>query len=500
MTSSTQISRAWVALLALVLAFSCLGSRGLWDPDEGRYTNVAIEMLDSGDWVSPRRNDDTGHWTKPPLTYWAVASSLSVFGRNTWAARLPSALSYLACIWLAWACARRLAPGSQDLTALVYATLLMPFIAGQLVTTDFLLAAMQTLAVYAFVELRFGPSARRARWLWLMWVAFAAAFLTKGPPAVVPMLAMLGLSLLVRDERPSQWLHWVGGFLLFAALVLPWFVTVSLQNAGLLDYFLHAEVVGRVASDRFSRHGEWYGWFEIYLPTLLLGTLPWTLAAGSWLRALPAAIKRWSSTLQRQREAGALFIALWIALPLLVFCVARSRLPLYVLPLFVPIALAIASTRTAQGRAMPGWPWIAAWAVVLIGFRFAAAHYPSDNDASAWAREISQRTGGKVTEVVFVEDTPRYGLRLHLGIQVETLSINATDQPRFNPEFDETITREIEETGEEGNVVYITKETSWPGVVQKLDALGFHPLPLGDRFRKRVIFEVRPTRQAAAQH
>lgn len=493
MTLPTIKSRAWIALLALVLAISCLGSRGLWDPDEGRYTNVAIEMLDSGDWVTPRRNDDTGHWTKPPLTYWAVAASLSVFGRNTWAARLPSALSYLACIWLAWRCARLLAPGTEDMAALVYATLLMPFVAGQLVTTDFLLTAAQTLAVYVFVEWRFGPDEGRARWLWLMWVAFAAAFLTKGPPALIPLLVIAGFSLLVRDVRPRQWPHWAGGLALFAALVLPWFIRVSLENAGLLDYFLHAEVVGRVASDRFSRHGEWYGWLEIYLPTLLIGTLPWTLAMGSWIRALPAVIKRWSTPVDRQREARTLFIALWIVIPLLVFCVARSRLPLYLLPMFVPIALAIASTRFAQGMKIPGWRWVAAWAIVLVGFRYAAALYPSDNDASAWAREISKRTGGNVAEVVFVEDMPRFGLRLHLGTEVETLSINATDQPKFNPEFDETLARELEETGQQADVVYITKATSWPGVVKKLETLGFRAVPLGGRYKKRIIFEVGPS-------
>ena len=53
-----------VALLALVLAFPFLGSRGIWEPDEGRYTNVAINMVESGDWLNPRRNDDVGHWTK----------------------------------------------------------------------------------------------------------------------------------------------------------------------------------------------------------------------------------------------------------------------------------------------------------------------------------------------------------------------------------------------------------------------------------------------------
>lgn len=54
--------------LLLVLLLVAASGRGLWDPDEGRYTNVALNMLDSGDWVHPMRNHHSHHWTKPPLT------------------------------------------------------------------------------------------------------------------------------------------------------------------------------------------------------------------------------------------------------------------------------------------------------------------------------------------------------------------------------------------------------------------------------------------------
>ena len=134
-------SRIWIASLAIVLALSFLGTRGIWDPDEGRYTNVAVNMLASGDWLNPHRSEDVGHWTKPPLTYWAVASSLGIFGLQPWAARLPMALSYLLCVWLAYRMARRLAPGSETTAAVAYATMLLPFGASQVVTTDIVLAA-----------------------------------------------------------------------------------------------------------------------------------------------------------------------------------------------------------------------------------------------------------------------------------------------------------------------------------------------------------------------
>ena len=89
-----------------MLALALLGQRGIWDPDEGRYTNVALHMLDSGNWLEPHRSEEVGHWTKPPLTYWAIAASVEVFGRNPWAARLPGSLAYLLCAWLAFRIAR----------------------------------------------------------------------------------------------------------------------------------------------------------------------------------------------------------------------------------------------------------------------------------------------------------------------------------------------------------------------------------------------------------
>ena len=87
--------RAWLAFaaFALVLAFAFQGTRGLWEPDEGRYAEVAREMLVSGDLLTPHL-DFEPHFTKPPLTYWCITASMAAFGRNEWAVRLYLALSF----------------------------------------------------------------------------------------------------------------------------------------------------------------------------------------------------------------------------------------------------------------------------------------------------------------------------------------------------------------------------------------------------------------------
>ncbi|MBP6797235.1 MAG: glycosyltransferase family 39 protein [Luteimonas sp.] len=480
-----------MVVLGLVLALGFLGTRGIWDPDEGRYTNVALTMLDSGNWLDPMRNGDTGHWTKPPMTYWLVAASVATFGQTPWAARLPTALSYLACMALAWLCARRLAKGSEHLAALAYATMLLPFGAGQLVTTDFLLAAFQTLAVYGFIAYRFGDSCRPQCALLLMWAAFALAFMTKGPPALVPLLAIVVLRFLRPGSSRCGWPWHMGGIALFLALAMPWYVAVSLRHDGLLSHFVGAEVVDRVASDRFQRNGEWYGWLKVYLPTLLIGSLPWTATLLRWARGLPAGLRAWRSGEGAANVAG-LFVALWVLLPLAVFCIARSRLPLYVLPLFVPLAIAIAMTWRARGTCMPKRRWLALWVVLLLGLRLAGAHFPSQQDASGWARAIAERAPGAVNEVIFVEDMARYGLRLHLDAEIEKVSSarQPSPQPRFNPTYDETLWDEIRETGLEDGLIYVTKQATWPDVERIVSGHGYRARPLGSPHEGRIIFEV----------
>ena len=88
-------------------------------------------------------------------------------------------------------------PGSERTAALVYATMLLPVGASQLITTDYLLAACETLAMWAFVEARFGDMRKSKRWITLMWVGFALAFLTKGPPGLLPLLVVYGVVALI---------------------------------------------------------------------------------------------------------------------------------------------------------------------------------------------------------------------------------------------------------------------------------------------------------------
>ncbi|WP_119716797.1 ArnT family glycosyltransferase [Cognatilysobacter tabacisoli] len=489
----------WIAGLALVLALAFLGSRGIWDPDEGRYTNVALNMLDSGDWLNPRRSHEVGHWTKPPLTYWAIATSVAAFGANAFAARLPAALAYLLSTWLVWRLGRRLAPGHAPVAALAYATMLLPFGASQLITTDYLLAAFSTLAMWGYVEARFGAAAaaprvgaRELAWVALMWVGFALAFLTKGPPGLLPLLVVVAADALVPGPRTHRVLQW-SGLGLFALLALPWYVAVIHGNPGLFAYFIGDEVVNRVTTNEFGRNGEWYGWLKVYAPTLLVGTLPWTPTLLRWAHGLPAQARAWRrDRARRADDAPWLLLALWVLLPLAVFCASRSRLPLYLLPLFAPLALLVALQHGREGRALPRWPWLAAWAALLLALKLGAAAWPTHKNAAAWAEAIRARAPERIEEVVFVEDMARYGLHVHLGrgVQIEKVSLGDAPQARFNPAFDESLAAELAER--EPHVVWVCKQAQWPALAARIGALGYRASPLGAPYEGRVLFRVEP--------
>ena len=182
--------------------------------------------------------------------------------------------------------------------------------------------------------------------------------------------------------------------------------------------------------------------FEVYLPVLLVGTLPWSRARGASPPADPAA--RWRRVRGRLRERNRdwLLLAYWLLLPLAVFFLARSRLQLYVLPLFVPLALIMA-------RPLAGWPGLRGpppassrsrsrsppWSAL----KGALAYWPSDRDARALAAAArsSCMDPHEVDEIVFVDMRPFYGLNVYLDKPVEGVEIG---ERRF--EYSKFVTHE----------------------------------------------------------
>ena len=81
-----------VTAVAVLVAFSFQGTRGLYGTTEGRYAESAREMLETGHGLVPQL-DYQPHWTKPPLSCWTIAGGMALLGVNEWGARLSGALA-----------------------------------------------------------------------------------------------------------------------------------------------------------------------------------------------------------------------------------------------------------------------------------------------------------------------------------------------------------------------------------------------------------------------
>lgn len=406
-----------LAVLAYALAFQ--GTRGLFTTDEGRYSAVALNMLASGDFITPQLSHDVAHFSKPPLTYWAIAASVAVFGANEWAIRLPNALAFALTVWLCFAIGKRLDRDRAGWAALIYASMGLPYLGAYWVSTDTLLTLFESLAALGFIAALL-DSDRPLRQALLLWSALGLAFLTKGPPGLLGIAALAIAAFTCPPLRPrlgrlgARW-----GWLLWLAIAAPWFVVLIVRQPHLLDYFLQDEVAARVLSDKFGRSPGVYGLISVYLPTLLLGSLPWGV------RLLGALRWPWPG-LSTLRNQPALWLPLlWFSIPLLVFALAQSRMPLYLLPLWLPLALLIARTIPPGPPAFSrgGWLLLGLWLALLIGFRGFAAHAPLHTDDRRLA-QVMRAQGVVAPELVFVEDSPRFGLRLYLGANIERARIN----------------------------------------------------------------------------
>jgi 4-amino-4-deoxy-L-arabinose transferase len=413
-----------------LLAFAFQGSRPLYDSDEGRYSAIALGMLDSGDFIVPHLDPDHPHYAKPPLTYWVLAASFATFGPNAWAARIPGALAYAGVgSLLAWM-GRRLQLQNPWRAGTLWAITLAPFIGANVVTTDMLLTFFEALAVAGFVA---AETAARptdaARWRIMMWCAFGLAFMTKGPPALVPLPALAVTLVSMRGWRGLRRLLSLPGMVLGAVLGLSWYAYVVARQPGLLGYFVGYELVDRLLTNTQHRNPGLEGVLMTYLPTLVVGTLPWSaLLLNPRIRALRPARR-----LPRV-ELGWRLAVCWCAIGAAIFLLAQSRLPLYVLPLFVPFSLWLAMRLDTiadllRGR---GAPLLVAWVALLLGIKLISARIPTGHDGRAFAAQLERLVEPReVSEWIFVDGEPRYELRLYTG-RIVAIASSELAEPAFS--------------------------------------------------------------------
>ena len=329
--------RSWIALAVIfaLVWFADLDVRVLQHPDEGRYSEIAREMVVTGDWVTPRL-DGIKYFEKPPLQYWLTAASFAAFDVDEWTARLPGALAgFLTLAIVAYVGSVVASKDAGLYAAMTLAGSLWLFGISHLVTLDALLTFWLTLALGAFLlaqHARGSPVIGR-RWMLVAWAATAGGVLTKGLVAMlIPFCSLVLHTLVTRDRAPWKGLDAGRGLVVLVVLAAPWFVLVSLRNPEFARFFFIHEHFERYLTTEHRRTGAW--WY--FVPMLVAGWLPWT---GILLWRLRSGWR--TAAIVGNGFEWARFCLVWSAFILVFFSVSGSKLPSYILPIFPATALVL---------------------------------------------------------------------------------------------------------------------------------------------------------------
>jgi 4-amino-4-deoxy-L-arabinose transferase-like glycosyltransferase len=370
--------RRGLATLLLVCFFTFvfgLGRQAITDADEAFYAEASREMVESGDWLTPKFNYQN-RWEKPILYYWLTSATYLITGPTEFAARLWAALSGVGLVMLAWGIGRRMT-GRDDvawLTGAIVATSFGYFSMARSALPDLPLTFCITLGIWATMRAVDAAGSesqprRAGPWWALAGLGAGAGFLTKGPVAlVVPAVVLLPIAW---RERRRLLLDARGIALaaVIAALVgLPWYVAMWREHGGAyLQSFFVGDNLERFSTERFNDARPF--WF--YLPVLLGGLMPWSVYlvafSGDGLARLRARTLRLSDTDWR--------LLIWAAMPVLFFTVSIGKQPRYILPVLPPLAVFVARgiierLGHQRNRLLAAATWITAIVYVLLAVAF----------------------------------------------------------------------------------------------------------------------------------
>jgi 4-amino-4-deoxy-L-arabinose transferase-like glycosyltransferase len=374
MDARTRTDLLLLAVFCGFLFFYGLGAFGLVGADEPRYAQIAREMLDRSEWVTPTLLGKP--WLeKPVLYYWEAMVSFRLFGVTDRAARLPGALDAAMLVAAVYFFLRRFRRGSELDGALIAASCAGMIGFAHAASTDMPLSSCFAIALlgwYGWYE------SRQRSYLLAFYLFLALGTLAKGP--VAPALAAVVILIFLaerRDWRAIWGTLWIPGIVLFFVVALPWYVAVQIRNPEFFRFFILEHNLARFSTGVY--HHPQPFWF--YVPVFLLAMMPWAVVLVLaivervrvlWARQKPipgengtsayaSVISAENRTQNPIRSLAAepgwpLFLSIWMMVPIVFFSASHSKLPGYILPAVPAAALLVADyleARRATGKRIP---------------------------------------------------------------------------------------------------------------------------------------------------
>lgn len=310
------------------------------DRDEARFAQATKQMVETGDFVDIRFQDDV-RYKKPVGIYWLQSAAVETASQlglpraqlRIWLYRVPSLIGAIGAVLLTyWTALAFVTRRGAALAALMICSCVLLGGEARLAKTDamLLLTVVAAMGAMARVYLSWQRGEDPAHPPWsspaIFWTALAGGILLKGP--LILMFVGLTIAVLAILDRSAVWL-WrmrpVWGLTWLLVLVLPWFVAIF-WRAG--DAFFADLIGGDMLSKLAAQesHGAPPG---LYLLLFWVTFWPGAPLAGM---AAPAV---WRA----RREPGAQFLLAWLIPSWIVFEAVLTKLPHYVLPLYPAIAI-----------------------------------------------------------------------------------------------------------------------------------------------------------------
>ena len=373
-----------------LLFFGCIVFHvaGTWsipliDRDEPRFAEASREMIERGDYIVPRFNNQL-RLDKPPLAYWAQIASYRIFGESDFAARFPSAVAAALIALLIFAWGSRLGgEGVGWWAAIIFTLSLQTFIHAKAAVADMWLVLFVTIAHWAgykLLEKQKTLNAQRptlnAQWSWwfIFYISLAFGFLAKGPIAWMPLLTLAVAKFFVRDIELGKRFKFVRGILLMLALVALWGVPALLQTHG--EFFrigIGRHVVGRSFGAMEGHGANSLGVYLLLLPfyfvTIFASFFPWSIK-------LPSLAKK----LWRGRDKVDIYLITGAAIIFVIFSLIKTKLPHYTLPAFPLLSLLLARHLIDRPQFLKRCALVAASIYLIVALfvaQFAAPFFPS---------------------------------------------------------------------------------------------------------------------------
>lgn len=331
--TESSLLPTWLLWLAATVPLLGFWLYGLTDLDEGFYAAVVNDMLRRGDWLTPTLNG-APWFEKPILAYWLAMPTVSMW-HNEFGARLPSVLTTLGTAYVVWRfVSARLGHATGQLATLVLTGSMLTAGVGRMMMTDAPFVLCLSSAFLTYYE----SFTRDQRWRLATAALLGLAVLAKGPVALILFALVAGISAWkFPDHRPQMKRYWLVGTLILSGVLATWYLPAWLVHRGLfVQKFLIEQNLQRFGGgDRAHAAPAWM--IPIFFPAIILVCFAWWLA--------PAFRAKWVTVRETDdSDEGKLRRYLWIWGIVVVgfFSLSGSKLPHYIMPALVPLAVILA--------------------------------------------------------------------------------------------------------------------------------------------------------------